>query len=158
MEGIFNSTNQQFSASCSPEHQSWLPDCALRDPQRTVTTILLGNQKLDMPNIRSQWTIGRGFQFELNRTNSPDYNLNVSRAHAILTREKDGTFSIEDLNSTHGTYIRSRGEAEFRRINSRETITSADEIMLGGTCETDIGTAAWSDIPGLRKGTKLQLA
>lgn len=45
-----------------------------------------------------EWIIGRGGNIKIN---SPG----VSREHAKLTRKADGSYILEDLNSTNGTFV-----------------------------------------------------
>jgi pSer/pThr/pTyr-binding forkhead associated (FHA) protein len=52
----------------------------------------------------------------------------VSGRHGCLSDLGDGTYTLEDSNSTNGTYIRDRGG--WRRINSAN-VRGDDEIRLG---------------------------
>jgi pSer/pThr/pTyr-binding forkhead associated (FHA) protein len=51
----------------------------------------------------------------------------VSKMHASIQREKDGSFTLKDLSSTSGTFV--NGE----RIKGPTTIKAGDVIRMGGT-------------------------
>jgi len=67
-------------------------------------------------------TLGRS-----TRASIPIDEFSVSRMHARITREGDGRYVIEDLNSTNGTFL------SGRRVNS-EPLRSGDRIQIGGEC------------------------
>jgi two-component system cell cycle response regulator len=67
-------------------------------------------------------TIGRGTNAMLQVD-----DVCVSRCHACITREPDGTYQIEDLSSTNGTFV------SGLRIE-RSPLASGDRIQLGRDC------------------------
>ena len=48
----------------------------------------------------------------------------VSRKHAIVTRDEDGTYRICDQNSANGTYVNSQRITEY-------VLEDGDEIQVG---------------------------
>ncbi len=68
----------------------------------------------------------------LGRAESADVQLSmpgVSRAHAAIC-EEDGTFTLEDLNSTNGTYCRGDRLKEPMPLKDRDTIRLGASVML----------------------------
>lgn len=63
----------------------------------------------------------------------------VSRTHATLERGADGTLLITDgvngVNSTNGTFVRSPGSIEWRRIAQAYAIQPGDCVRLGGVAQ-----------------------
>jgi pSer/pThr/pTyr-binding forkhead associated (FHA) protein len=51
----------------------------------------------------------------------------LSRSHAMITRDSSGYVGIEDLGSTNGTFVNGL------RINGPQTLSEGDSIELGGT-------------------------
>ncbi|MDX9721327.1 MAG: adenylate/guanylate cyclase domain-containing protein [Myxococcota bacterium] len=52
----------------------------------------------------------------------------VSKAHAVIELDKDGSFYVRDIGSRNGTIV--NGD---RLINARHRLREGDEIVLGGT-------------------------
>jgi pSer/pThr/pTyr-binding forkhead associated (FHA) protein len=50
----------------------------------------------------------------------------VSRRHARIVREPDGTFTIEDLGSTNGTYVNQE------LVDGRVHLERGDIVQVGG--------------------------
>ena len=71
-----------------------------------------------------EWTIGRDGNIKINAPG-------VSRKHARLTRKSDGSFVLEDLSSTNGTYVNGQ------QIVCK-TITTSDKVQLAGNIEIDL--------------------
>ncbi|MDR1980311.1 MAG: FHA domain-containing protein [Tannerellaceae bacterium] len=65
-------------------------------------------------------------------------DLHVSRYHARLSREKDGSLMLEDLGSTNGTYVNGAQIVKKR-------ISPADTIILGNGYALDIRHVLHSD-------------
>ena len=75
--------------------------------------------------------IGRGIQNDI-----PIINQDVSRKHARLTLTDEGVFSLEDLDSTNGTFV--NGE----RITQPVDLKRSDVIRLGSEVEFELETAS----------------
>jgi hypothetical protein len=80
-----------------------------------------------------EWIIGRGGNIKIN---SPG----VSREHAKLTRNADGSYILEDLNSTNGTFVNGQ------RIVCK-TITVIDKVQLAGSIDLDLKPWMQTAIP-----------
>ena len=64
----------------------------------------------------------------IGRADDCDIVLNsgsVSRQHAEVTKNNNGSYSIKDLNSTNGTFVNGR------KIKGLQTIVHADKIFIG---------------------------
>lgn len=79
------------------------------------------------------WIIGRKGAINVD---SPT----VSGEHARLTKRPDGTFLLEDLNSTNGTFVNGQ------RIVSK-VITQTDRVELSGTIRIDLFAAITPTAP-----------
>ncbi len=88
---------------------------------------------------------------------SPDYNANVSRHHAVLTRDASGKYFIADTSSSYGTYIQKAGSKEWQQVIDKQELRPGDRVMMGGTNTKDqnFGSDAWKKDPSLRRGTEL---
>jgi len=71
-----------------------------------------------------EWIIGRDGDIKINIPG-------VSRRHAKLTQKADGSFVLEDLNSTNGTYVNGQ------QIVCK-TITVSDKVQLASTIDIDL--------------------
>lgn len=80
-----------------------------------------------------EWIIGREGNIKIN---SPG----VSREHAKLTRKADGSYILEDLNSTNGTYVNGQ------KIVCK-TITATDKVQLAGSIDVDLKPYMQASIP-----------
>lgn len=99
---------------------------AKRRRGRPYFTVLSGKGvgRVFRPTV-GESTIGRG--------SSADFELNedgVSRLHAKLVREVDGTAKIMDLNSTNGTYVNGR------RVEV-ESLREGDRVRIGQSATLD---------------------
>lgn len=103
--------------------------------------------------------LGRSFQPELGDPRSTTHNRNVSRNHALVTRDNHGNYFIEDNGSTLGTFVRKAGEAEFRQLHGREQVGPDDVIMLGGISRRDAECShvEFLGYPQNRRGTEVIL-
>lgn len=54
-------------------------------------------------------------------------DVEISRRHARIVRDSDGSYAIEDLGSMNGTQVNGR------RIEARETLAPGDTIEVGAT-------------------------
>ena len=75
---------------------------------------------LDKLKTKSKVVIGRA--------DNCDVILNsgsVSREHAEITKQTDGTYSIKDLNSTNGTFVNGS------KIKGLQRIILSDKIFIG---------------------------
>jgi two-component system cell cycle response regulator len=103
-------------------HASVLPN----DPRPDRATLTLFSGPGAGATFRvtdAQTTLGRS-----NRASIPIDEISVSRIHARITREGDGRYGIEDLDSTNGTFV------SGRRVVTREDLRSGDRIQLGRQC------------------------
>ena len=86
-----------------------------------------------------EWIIGRNGNIVVG---SPQ----VSHKHAKLTRNDDGSFVLEDLSSTNGTYVNG-----IQIV--RKTITIHDKVQLAGIVDIDLTpymqTGPPKDDPGI---------
>ncbi len=89
---------------------------------------------LDGPGAGRRWPLaegahrlGRGLEAEV-----VIVDPTVSRLHALLEVEADGTF-VRDLGSTHGTRLTRRGAGRRRVGRRRRRLRHGDEIGLGRT-------------------------
>jgi pSer/pThr/pTyr-binding forkhead associated (FHA) protein len=55
----------------------------------------------------------------------------VSRRHAEITSNAEGGWTIRDLGSRNGTFVRARGTTGFQRVSGSYPIGDGDEIALG---------------------------
>ena len=55
----------------------------------------------------------------------------VSRHHANLLCSSSGQWSVHDLKSRNGVFVRRAGQAQFKRVTEAHDIQSGDEIALG---------------------------
>ena len=56
----------------------------------------------------------------------------ISRHHAELYREIDGSWQVRDLGSSNGVFVKSAGSATFGpRLTAPQALTSGDEIAFG---------------------------
>lgn len=79
------------------------------------------------------WIIGRDGDIKINKPG-------VSREHAKLIKKSDGSFTIEDLNSTNGTFVNGQ------RIVVKN-ITLSDQVQLAGTIDIDLRALLRSVLP-----------
>lgn len=80
-----------------------------------------------------EWIVGRDGDIKVN---APA----VSKRHAKLTQKADGSFVLEDLNSSNGTYVNGQ------QIVCK-TITVSDKIQLAGTIYIDLKPWMQTAIP-----------
>lgn len=55
----------------------------------------------------------------------------VSRHHANLMCSSDGQWSVHDLQSRNGVFVRHAGQAQFVRVTGAQDLQGGDEIALG---------------------------
>lgn len=55
----------------------------------------------------------------------------VSRQHALLQCSAHGQWSVRDLNSRNGVFVKKRGQPQFGRVAGEQQVHSGDEIALG---------------------------
>lgn len=55
----------------------------------------------------------------------------VSRRHAEIDRHPEGEWTLRDLGSKNGTFVRARGTTGFQRVVGSYPIGDGDEIALG---------------------------
>lgn len=55
----------------------------------------------------------------------------LSRHHAELRRDANGSWFIKDLGSQNGTFVRSGSSAKFQRAVQEQPVADGDEIAFG---------------------------
>jgi pSer/pThr/pTyr-binding forkhead associated (FHA) protein len=90
-------------------------------PQRLGMLILRQGAESDRTfEVRTdRMTIGRSRESDITLEDEA-----VSRVHAIVTRDEDGTYRIRDQNSSNGTYVNSQRISEY-------ALEDGDEIQVG---------------------------
>ena len=64
-------------------------------------------------------------------------DVEISRRHARISADSNGSFGIEDLGSTNGTYVNGR------RLEGRAILEAGDRIALGASAlVVQVGSAA----------------
>ena len=127
-------------------------------PPDVIKQANLGGERLHVEPGGPPVPLGRTHQKgALDNPASPDYNGNVSRDHARLSRDSAGNYFIKDSNSTNGTFIKRAGSDAWEQVKGPDAVPvkPGDRIMLGGTGESN--GAAWSADPAMRKGTEVKL-
>lgn len=110
------------------------PSVAPARPQNATLILMRDGKMTDVKfELRGRLTIGRSEQ----NSDTTDIDLSelpeavfVSRRHATIWMEADGSWRIEDLDSRNGTYLRSH-DGKFGRILKVQPMQSGDEIALG---------------------------
>jgi two-component system cell cycle response regulator len=103
----------------TPIHLQRPADSTKRD--RAILTVITGLHAGQIFSLDSDSVvIGRG-RDTLIRID----DAGISRQHTCITRNKDGSYSVEDLGSTNGTFIGAR------RIVDKEQLTTGDRIQIG---------------------------
>lgn len=92
------------------------------DVVRIGNTVLPWEQYFELNKNQKTITIGRGHNNDLNIADNK-----VSRAHCQIVCFDDGTYAIEDLGSTNGTYVNGM------RINRRTPLRHGDRVKIGNT-------------------------
>ena len=68
---------------------------------------------------------------DIDLENTPEA-AQISRHHAEMYREADGTWYVRDLGSTNGVFIKPAGASTFNsRITTPEAVSNGDEIAFG---------------------------
>jgi ABC-type multidrug transport system ATPase subunit/ABC-type multidrug transport system permease subunit len=75
---------------------------------------------LDKLKTKSKIVIGRADDCDVILNNN-----SLSRQHAEITKQSNGSFTVKDLNSTNGTFVNGR------KVKGLQTITLADKIFIG---------------------------
>jgi hypothetical protein len=58
----------------------------------------------------------------------------ISRNHAEIYREADGTWYVQDLGSTNGVFVKSSGSLRFGpRLTAPQALQSGDELSFGNS-------------------------
>jgi pSer/pThr/pTyr-binding forkhead associated (FHA) protein len=55
----------------------------------------------------------------------------ISRHHAVIQRDTSGTWTVRDLGTANGTFVRPKGQSKFQRITDEQAVHDGDEIALG---------------------------
>lgn len=111
-----------------PTDRSTEPTLAVAKPlthERPTITVMTG------VNAGQVFTLD-GAEAVLGRTSDADVWLDdagVSRRHAVIRRAQDGTFEIEDLRSTNGTFV--RGErVERARLGRSDRVQVGPNVLV----------------------------
>jgi ABC-type multidrug transport system ATPase subunit/ABC-type multidrug transport system permease subunit len=75
---------------------------------------------LDKLKTKSKIVIGRADDCDVILNNN-----SLSRQHAEITKQSNGSFTVKDLNSTNGTFVNGR------KVKGLQSITLADKIFIG---------------------------
>jgi pSer/pThr/pTyr-binding forkhead associated (FHA) protein len=94
-------------------------------PLALALRVTSGNAAGEVINITEEFLIGRQAPGEGKLGN----DIEISRRHARITREPDGSFVIEDLGSTNGTFVNGERVAS-RRLNAGDTVEMGDTKLL----------------------------
>jgi hypothetical protein len=91
----------------------------------------------------------------------------ISEKHFAICRQSDGSYIIQDENSTNGTYIRTAQDWEKLSIGTIRHLVNRDEIKVGDSIllfveedvplDRDEGDRAIRQIMGLRSGVSCWL-
>jgi pSer/pThr/pTyr-binding forkhead associated (FHA) protein len=93
-------------------------------PEKLRLKIVSGNAAGDTVEVgQEEFIIGR----QAEGAGSLANDIEISRTHARITGEADGSFVIEDLGSTNGTYVNGR------RIDRPLALEVGDRIELGAS-------------------------
>jgi hypothetical protein len=58
----------------------------------------------------------------------------ISRHHAEIYREADGTWYVQDLGSTNGVFVKSAGSTRFGpRLTAPQALSNGDELAFGNS-------------------------
>ena len=85
--------------------------------------IVAGNAAGDTVEVEDELVIGR----QAEGAGSLANDIEISRRHAVIRAEADGTFVIEDLGSTNGTYVNGR------RVDAPLALEVGDRIEVGAS-------------------------
>ena len=103
------------------------------DPQKFSYSAPLGRKGLLV--VMSRDAFGVSFVIDqpsivLGRQKDCEFAIDdplLSRRHSLITGDEQGDFSIEDLNSTNGTFLNSR------KVQKKSRLQYGDRIVLGNT-------------------------
>ena len=85
--------------------------------------VVAGNAVGTLIEVEEELTIGRLVEGEGSLAN----DIEISREHARIAHESAGSFLIEDLGSTNGTFVNGR------RLDRPVTLETGDRIELGAS-------------------------
>ena len=55
----------------------------------------------------------------------------VSRHHAEINKDADGSWNVKDLGSTNGTFVSALGNGSTERVKDRRQLMSGDHVFFG---------------------------
>jgi len=102
--------------------------------------VVAGNLGGTAIDVGDQLDIGRAAAGQGQLGGDPE----ISRSHARVAREPDGSYTVEDLDSTNGTFVNGL------RITSRQALEVDDTLEVGGTrlrVASRLPTAASTGLP-----------
>ena len=92
-------------------------------PEKLRLKVVDGNAAGTLIEVEDELVIGR----EADGHGALASDVEISRRHARIASEADGSFVIEDLESTNGTYVNGR------RLEGTATLETGDRIELGAS-------------------------
>lgn len=103
------------------------------DKRRVKPAGILANRGVLL--VLSSNFFGRSFvlhsrRMVIGRSNDSDIPLDdplVSKTHCVITAEEDGTFSVEDLDSTNRTFL------NRKPVSKKTPLFYGDRLILGNT-------------------------
>jgi serine/threonine protein kinase len=96
---------------------------AQAEPQSLHFEVIAGNLAGSVIEIDEGLHIGRADAGQGQLGGDPE----ISRSHARISREADGSYAVEDLGSTNGTFVNGL------RISSPQMLQVGDTVEVGGT-------------------------
>jgi len=90
-----------------------------------ISIAVIGRNRIPMTYVfdQSEITLGRSSRNDI--VFDPLLDGAVSRTHAVIRRDDNGRFILEDMESTQGTYVNNH------KIEEAVTLSSRDSIVLG---------------------------
>jgi two-component system cell cycle response regulator len=116
----------EFETTARVPFQQLRPDVEIVDERKGATLTCL-----TQPRLGYVFRLNRG-ETVMGRAEDVDMQLKVSgisRRHALI-REEDGTFTLEDLGSTNGTFCRGQKLTGPLPLKDRDTIRLGASVML----------------------------
>ena len=93
------------------------------EPEKLRLKVVGGNAAGTLIEVEQELVIGR----EADGHGALASDVEISRQHARIASEADGSYVIEDLGSTNGTYVNGR------RVEGATALQTGDRIELGAS-------------------------
>ncbi|MEW6717697.1 MAG: FHA domain-containing protein [Chloroflexota bacterium] len=91
------------------------------------------------PSIGKKFPLDR-VELSVGRETGNDITISdaeISRRHALLTRQPDGRYALEDLGSTNGTFVNGK------RLTTTHILRAGDTVMFGGNVSLTVEGAVF---------------